>query len=87
MKESSIGTAPRYIRMEYCTPLSQTSRNIVSGIVRLRERVASRDEVRKQPLLREGKTTKHYTCDTSYLYIKTMITKVIVNHDKNIHLS
>ena len=50
MKESIIGTAPRYIRMEYCTPFSHTSKNIVSGIVRLRDRVASRDEVRKQPL-------------------------------------
>ncbi len=50
MKDIIMGMAPRYMRMEYCTPLSQTSKNIVSGMVRLSDRVARRDEVRKQPL-------------------------------------
>lgn len=56
MKEKIMGIAPRYMRMEYCTPLSQTSTNIVSGIVKLSDRVASRDEVRKQPLQKKVDT-------------------------------
>lgn len=55
MKESIMGIAPRYMRMEYCTPFSQTSKNIVSGIVRLKDRVARRDEVKKQPLQKVNK--------------------------------
>lgn len=50
MKDRNMGTAPRYMRREYCTPFSHTSKIIVRGIVRLRDRVAMRDEVRKQPL-------------------------------------